>query len=162
MASGGNLDWKRSGISPGHARDDCRYARPADRMISQAFDNWRGPAMRIVSILAPALLLAGVAAAAAQATSAPVIKLALFPFELEDVSAGAGTIPPDGIDREQLRLSTEEAHRLIAASGRYQLVDVGAVSDRSAGNLRHCEGCEAKLAAGLDADQSMIGIVTRI
>jgi len=118
--------------------------------------------MRIVSILAPALLLAGVAAAAAQATSAPVIKLALFPFELEDVSAGAGTIPPDGIDREQLRLSTEEAHRLIAASGRYQLVDVSAVSDRSAGNLRNCEGCEAKLAAGLDADQSMIGIVTRI
>ena len=120
--------------------------------------------MRIVSILAPALLLAGVAAAAAQATSAPVIKLALFPFELEDVSAGAGTIPPDGIDREQLRLSTEEARRLIATSGRYRLVDVSAVNDQAAkaGQLRDCEGCEARIAAGLDADQSMIGIVTRI
>ena len=43
-----------------------------------------------------------------------------------------------------------EARRLIAASGRYQLVDVGAVNDRavSAGNLRNCEGCEAKIAAG--------------
>jgi hypothetical protein len=124
-----------------------------------------GSAMRIVSILAPALIFAGfVVAAAAEAAGPPSIKLALFPFELEDVSAGAGTIPPDEIDRDQLRLSTEEARRLIAASGRYQLVDVGAASDRTvtAGNLRNCEGCEAKIAAGLDADQSMIGIVTRI
>jgi hypothetical protein len=120
--------------------------------------------MRIPSILAPALILAGFAFAGAEAGGPPPIKLALFPFELEDVSAGAGTIPPDDIDREQLRLSTEEARRLIAASGHYQLVDIGAVNDRttSAGNLRDCEGCEAKLAAGLDADQSMIGIVTRI
>ena len=121
--------------------------------------------MRIVSILAPALIVAGfVVSAAAEAAGPPSIKLALFPFELEDVSAGAGTIPPDEIDRDQLRLSTEEARRLIAASGRYQLVDVGAVGDRTAtaGNLRNCEGCEAKIAAGLDADQSMIGIVTRI
>ena len=121
--------------------------------------------MRIVSILAPALLLAAVAAAAAtQAAGAPLIKLALFPFELEDVSAGAGTIPPDGIDREQLRLSTEEARRLIAESGRYQLVDVSAVNNEAAkaGKLRDCDGCDARIAAGLDADQSMIGIVTRI
>jgi hypothetical protein len=121
--------------------------------------------MRIVSILAPALMLAGFAVAgAAEAADSPSIKLALFPFELEDVSAGAGTIPPDEIDREQLRLSTEEARRLIAAAGRYQLVDVSAVNDTTAtaGNLRNCEGCEARIAAGLDADQSMIGIVARI
>ena len=121
--------------------------------------------MRIVSVLAPALILAGLTVAeAAEAAGPPPIRLALFPFELEDVSAGAGAIPPDEIDREQLRLSTEEARRLIAASGRYQLVDVSAVNDPAAkaGNLRHCEGCEAKIAAGLDADQSMIGIVARI
>ena len=121
--------------------------------------------MGIVSILAPALILAGLAVAeAAEAAGPPSIRLALFPFELEDVSAGAGAIPPDEIDREQLRLSTEEARRLIAASGRYQLVDVSAVNDATAkaGNLRHCEGCEAKIAAGLEADQSMIGIVARI
>jgi len=121
--------------------------------------------MRIVSILAPALILAGVAVAgAAETAGSPPVRLAVFPFELEDVSAGGGIIPPDEIDREQLRLSTEEVRRLIAASGRYQLVDVGAVSERTAtaGNLRNCEGCEAKIAAALDADQSMIGIVTRI
>ncbi len=116
-------------------------------------------------ILAPAMVLAALAAAgAAEAVAPSPIKMAVFPFELEDFSAGAAYVPPDDIDREQLRLSTEEARRLIAASGRYQLVDVSAVSDQAAkaGKLRECDGCDARIAAGLDADQSMIGIVTRI
>src|SRR5258705_4259158 len=116
-------------------------------------------------ILAPAMVLAALAAAgAAEAVAPSPIKMAVFPFELEDFSAGAACVPPDDIDREQLRLSTEEARRLIAASGRYQLVDVSAVTDQvaKAGKLRDCDGCDARIAAGLDADQSMIGIVSRI
>jgi hypothetical protein len=118
----------------------------------------------IALILAPAIVLAAFAAAAAETVAPSPIKMAVFPFELEDFSAGAAYVPPDDIDREQLRLSTEEARRLIAASGRYQLVDVGAVNNEAAkvGKLRDCDGCEARIAAGLDADQSMIGIVTRI
>ena len=119
----------------------------------------------IALILAPAIMLASLVTAGAAATVAPSpIKIAVFPFELEDFSAGAGYVPPDDIDREQLRLSTEEARRLIAASGRYQLVDVSAVNDRAtkAGKLRDCDGCDARIAEGLNADQSMIGIVTRI
>jgi hypothetical protein len=114
----------------------------------------------IALILAPAIVLAAFAAAGAAET----IKIAVFPFELEDFSAGAAYVPPDDIDREQLRLSTEEARRLIVASGRYQLVDVSAVNDQTAkaGKLRDCDGCEARIAGGLEADQSMIGIVTRI
>ncbi len=119
----------------------------------------------IAFILAPAMVLAGLAvAAAAEPSRRRRSRLAVFPFELEDFSAGAAYIPPDDIDREQLRLSTEEARRLIAESGRYQLVDVGAANDEAAkaGKLHDCDGCEARIAAGLDADQSMIGIVTRI
>lgn len=119
----------------------------------------------ILPVLAPVIALAALAAAqAAETVAPPPIKIAVFPFELEDFSAGAAYVPPDDIDREQLRLSTEEARRLIAASGRYQLVDVGAVNDQAAkaGKLRDCDGCDAKIAAGLDADRSMIGIVTRI
>ncbi len=119
----------------------------------------------IALLLAPVLVLAGFPAARADDSGAkPPIKLAVFPFELEDFSAAAAYIPPDDIDREQLRLSTEEARRLIAQSGRYQLVDVGEVKDEAAkaGKLRDCGGCEAKIAATLNADQSMIGIVTRI
>ena len=122
--------------------------------------------MRAIALsLAPAIMLAALAAAGAAETVAPSpVKIAVFPFELEDFSGAAGYVPPDDIDREQLRLSTEEARRLIAASGRYQLVDVSAVNDQAAkaGKLRDCDGCEARIAAGLDADQSMIGIVTRV
>jgi len=122
--------------------------------------------MRTIALIcAPAMVLAALAVAGAAETAAPSpVKIAVFPFELEDFSAGAAYVPPDDVDREQLRLSTEEARRLIAASGRYQLVDVGAVNDQAvkAGKLRDCDGCEARIAAGLDADQSMIGIVTRI
>ena len=119
----------------------------------------------IALILAPAIMLSALAVAGAAETAAPSpIKIAVFPFELEDFSAGAAHVPPDDIDREQLRLSTEEARRLIAASGRYRLVDISAVNDQAAkaGKLRDCDGCDAGIAAGLEADQSMIGIVTRI
>ena len=119
----------------------------------------------IALILAPAIMLAALAAAGAAETAAPPpIKIAVFPFELEDFSAAAAYVPPDDIDREQLRLSTEEARRLIAASGRYNIVNGSAANDpaANAGRLRDCEGCEARIAAGLGADQSMIGIVTRI
>src|SRR5436309_13022909 len=97
----------------------------------------------IALILAPAIMLSALAVAGVAETAAPSpVKMAVFPFELEDFSAGAAYVPPDDIDREQLRLSTEEARRLIAASGRYQLVDVSAAK---AGKLRDCEGCEARI-----------------
>src|SRR6185295_14988144 len=101
--------------------------------------------MRTIALI---LVLAALAAAGAAETAAPSpVKMAVFPFELEDASAAAAYIPPDDIDREQLRLSTEEARRLIAASGRYQLVDVSAANDEvaRAGKLRDCAGCEARI-----------------
>ena len=113
----------------------------------------------IMFVLAPVMLIA----AAEAATPSPV-KIAVFPFELADFSAAAPYVPADDIDREQLRLSTEEAQRLIVESGRYQLVDTGSANEAiaKAVPLHDCAGCEAGIAAGLAADQSMIGIVTRI
>jgi hypothetical protein len=119
----------------------------------------------ILSLLVWASVFAGfVAAEADEAVAPPVVKLAVFPFELQDFSAAAAFTPADDIDREQLRLATQEARRLIAESGRYQLVDVGGANEEAAkaGKLHDCGGCEAKIAAGFDADESMIGIVTRI
>ena len=56
----------------------------------------------IAFVLAPALVVAGVAVAGAAEPAAPQpVKLAVFPFELEDFSAAAAYIPPDDIDREQ-------------------------------------------------------------
>jgi hypothetical protein len=92
------------------------------------------------------------------------VKLAVFDFELEDFSGGAGIIPESDQDREQLRLATETARRLLVESGRYSLVDVsrGDAPDVSAHSLRQCDGCDAAIARKLGADQSLVGIVTRI
>ena len=92
------------------------------------------------------------------------VKLAVFDFELEDFSGGAGIIAESDDDREQLRLATEAARRLLVESGRYSLVDV---SDADAAEvkthaLRQCNGCDAAIASKLGADQSLLGIVNRV
>jgi uncharacterized protein DUF2380 len=92
------------------------------------------------------------------------VKLAVFDFELEDFSGGAGIIPESDQDREQLRLATETVRRLLVDSGRYSLVDVSGADapDVAAHSLHKCDGCDAAIARKLGADQSLVGIVTRI
>jgi hypothetical protein len=91
-------------------------------------------------------------------------KLAVFDFELEDFSGGAGIIPESDQDREQLRLATETVRRLLVESGRYSLVDVSGADapEATAHSLHNCDGCDAAIARQLGADQSLVGIVTRI
>ena len=92
------------------------------------------------------------------------VKLAVFDFELEDFSGGAGIIPESDQDREQLRLATETVRRLLVESGRYSLVDVSGADapDVTAHTLHKCDGCDAAIARKLGADQSLVGIVSRI
>ncbi|MGH6857179.1 MAG: DUF3280 domain-containing protein, partial [Methylocella sp.] len=98
------------------------------------------------------------------ANTPPPVKLAIFDFELEDFSAGGQLIGESPADTAQLKLATVEARRLIVQSGRYRLVDVSGAGAEAvkAHSLRKCNGCDAGIAFKLGADQSMIGIVTRI
>jgi Protein of unknown function (DUF2380) len=115
-------------------------------------------------VLAAGLAAAAVIFAVRPAEAADPIKIAVFEFELNDRSAGGGVIAQDEIDTENLRKSTDEARRMLAASGRYGIVDTGSVAASviSNGGVQHCNGCEGKLAKQLGADQSMVGIVTRV
>jgi hypothetical protein len=99
-----------------------------------------------------------------KAADPDLVKIAVFDFELEDKSAGGGIIAPDAIDAENLKASTEEARRMLAASGRYSIVDTDSAADEvtSAGGMLQCNGCDVPLAKELGADQSMVGLVTRI
>ena len=94
----------------------------------------------------------------------PGVKIAVFDFELNDRSAGGGIIALDAIDSENLKMSTEEARRMLAESGRFSIVDAGSAADEviAVGGIQHCNGCEGPLAKKLGADQSMAGIVTRV
>ncbi|HEX4597516.1 MAG TPA: DUF3280 domain-containing protein [Burkholderiaceae bacterium] len=87
----------------------------------------------------------------------------MFDFELEDFSAGAETSGESQDDKTQLASATAEAGRLLVHSGRYRLVDT-ANNDAEAvktHSLRSCE-CDAAIALKLGADQSLVGVITRI
>ncbi|HTV29915.1 MAG TPA: DUF3280 domain-containing protein [Xanthobacteraceae bacterium] len=85
--------------------------------------------------------------------------IAVFDFELNDFSAGAGTVDTSAVDQAQLNRATDEARSLLARSGLYSLVDV---SNADAEAVKHCEGCEAAIARKLGADESFLGVVSRI
>lgn len=113
------------------------------------------------SLLCAAALLA---ALPVRADTAAPIKLALFDFALEDVSAGASSTGETARDAEQLARATDQVRQLLAQSGRYRLVDV-AMADAAAvktHTLRDCDGCDAAIAQKLGAEQSFLGVVRRI
>ena len=99
-----------------------------------------------------------------QVNAVAPVKIAVFDFELEDFSGGAGLVPESDQDREQLRLATEPARRLVTESGRYSLIDVSHADapEVTAGTLHKCDGCDAAIARQLGADQSLVGIVNRV
>jgi hypothetical protein len=98
------------------------------------------------------------------ATSAPP-KIAVFEFELEDVSAaGAKSKVESTADLSRMQTVTSEARRVLMESGRYSLVDTTDVSAEAVKErtLRNCNGCDAGIASTLGADLSLIGVVTRV
>lgn len=98
------------------------------------------------------------------ASADPPIKLAVFPFELLDFSGGGGLVPEDDRDRADLYEATVDVRKLLSGSGRYSIVDTDNVDapEAKAHELNKCNGCDAAIAKKLGADQSMVGIVTRI
>lgn len=112
------------------------------------------------------VLILGVASlsAAADVAKTPTIKIAVFDFELDDISAAAALTGAATSSAATMQKVSTEARRVLAQSGRYSLVDVSratakAVTDKS---LRDCDGCEAAIALELGADQSLIGVVRRV
>ncbi len=121
----------------------------------------RAPSFSAGALLLCAILLS---AFAARADTSPPLKLALFDFELEDFSAGASVPAGAANNAEQLQRVTDEARRRVAQSGRYTVVDVSSADAEpvKAHALRNCDGCDAGIALRLGAEQSFVGVVTRI
>lgn len=114
---------------------------------------------RLTGVLSAALLVAF----AARAAPAPV-RLAVFDFELEDFSAAdssAGLAPPDAT---QMANVSQAVRQLFTQSGRYTVVDASNVDAPAAKahTLRDCNGCDAAIALKLGAQQSLVGVVSRI
>src|SRR5688572_2917467 len=96
---------------------------------------------------------------AAAADAPRPVKIAVFPFELEDHSPAS-----KGGEAPHLTQSTDEAKKQLAGSGRYTIVDTAAadMSPAKGQPLRDCGGCEVAIARALGADQAMIGVISKI
>ncbi len=93
-----------------------------------------------------------------------VVKLAVFEFELDDVSPAAALLGQTTSDEATMQKVSSEARRMLAESGRYVLVDVSNVDAEPvrAKSLRNCDGCEADIALQAGAEQALIGVVRRV
>jgi hypothetical protein len=119
----------------------------------------------IGTIVALLLGAASFCVVAADADKPPVVKIAVFDFELDDVSAaGAASTGESASDITRMQVVSGEARRVLAQSGRYKVVDTNSVGAEPAKqrSLRNCNGCDASIALKLGAEQSLIGVVTRV
>lgn len=109
----------------------------------------------------------GVLAASTSATSATApapVQIAVFDFELEDMSAAGSPNSVPAPDAAYLADVTKGVRDLFAQSGRYHLVEAGNANADAAKkhDLRDCDGCDAGIAKELGADRSLVGVVRRI
>jgi hypothetical protein len=93
-----------------------------------------------------------------------VVKLAVFDFELEDVSPAASLLGQTTSNEAIMEKVSSEARRMLAESGRFILVDVSKIDAEpaKAKSLRNCNGCEAGIALQVGAEQALIGVVRRV
>jgi len=118
--------------------------------------------IRILTVLMMMLLPGAHAFAQGQPTKPMSIEV--FPFELEDKSAGAGIIPPDDYDRRYLTEAAKVAKDMLSQSGRFTVIDVPALGEPEAAphGLRNCGGCEGQIAREHGASFALLGVVTRV
>ena len=128
--------------------------------------------MRVAALFLCAAVTFG--AMSVRATAAPprpaAIKIAVFGFELDDVSpaevyAGQAAASKDsGQGQMELQSATKAARDELAGSGHYRIVSLNGADAKPVKDhdLRDCNGCEAAIARKLGAQQSMLGIVRRV
>ena len=109
------------------------------------------------------LWLLGAAATADEPGTAPAIKLAVFDFELEDLSAAAVILGARTTSSASLDRVSQTARKEMAKSGRYAVMDPNGAAGFSKDTvLKDCDGCDASIASRLGADQSLTGVVKRV
>jgi hypothetical protein len=98
-------------------------------------------------------------ALAADADRSSAVKIAVFDFELEDVSPAASLLGKTTSNAATMEKVSSEARRVLAQSGRYSLIDVSKVDAKpvTEKSLRNCDGCEAGIALQLSADSNSRG-----
>jgi hypothetical protein len=121
---------------------------------------------RLVPVLGLAgLLLVGIGSVSGWSKDAPAppIAIAVFDFELDDLTPASTYLNQATSSTASLEKATESARRELARSGRYRVITAANAPSTSTQpiRLRDCDGCEAAMALQLGAQQSLIGVVRR-
>jgi hypothetical protein len=97
-------------------------------------------------------------------SGADPIPVAVFDFELIDTSLEGEMSGERSDEQQRLLLISDQLRRQLEDSGRYEVMTLDPVSEQidDAGFLHSCNGCEAKIAASLGAEQAMIGTVQKV
>jgi hypothetical protein len=109
------------------------------------------------------ILLVAVSFLSTPSRAAP-LKLVVFDLELDDFSAGGPLAGESAEETERLRKMTRLARELLAASGLFEIVDVGATDEPRVAQhwLRKCNGCDADVARAAGADLSFVGFFRKV
>jgi uncharacterized protein DUF2380 len=101
-------------------------------------------------------------ATAATAWAGP--KVAIFPFELLDVSLTGQYIGPQAEETDRLALATAELRKLAARDAGYEVLDLSGLADdiARAAPLHQCGGCEIGLARKVGAEMAIMGTVRKV
>ena len=139
---------------------DRMRARPATPRTALA----TGVLRLFVLALVAVVLAAASPAIAAQDEATKLTKVVVFPFELVDTSH-EGEIDGARADQDaRLAKLTTDLKAQLAASGRYEIVELTPVEEKYArlAPMRGCNGCDIDLAKELGATQGMVGIVQKV
>jgi len=109
-------------------------------------------------------VLVGCAISMAQPAAAAGAKIVVFPFDLIDDSQEGEA---DGIRADQtarLKLATEELKKLIAADGRYEIIDSAPIAAEieEKAPIYKCNGCEDALAKKAGADLAVVATIQKV
>lgn len=99
--------------------------------------------------------------------SSPVFaaqKIAVFPFDLRDVSQEYEVVPQyDPEDLRRLVVVADELRQLLKSDERYELIDLSAQAEEvdKASPFSKCDGCEAPIALQAGAEWAVTGYVDK-
>lgn len=91
-------------------------------------------------------------------------RVAVFPLEVPDQIHEGEFLPrANKEDQPKIALATDELRRLIAAGGRYEVVDLAPIAAdlKAAQPLHKCSGCDIELARKAGADVVVTGLVEK-
>ncbi len=109
------------------------------------------------------LLAIALAATPFDAGQAEPVRTAVFDLELVDTSLEGEMNGASEVESRRLAMLSERLRAALAASGRYELVDIAPVREAAAQqNLQSCGGCDRRMAAELGADLAVTGFVQKV